>query len=395
MKRGRPKHADILTPREWEVLALLREGRTNEEISDRLGVSFYTAKFHVSEILSKLGVSTREDAVALLAARERRWLGLPPLPLLAALFHVKPARAMAFGLTIVVTGAALTLLGAWPGWFSKGAGQSAQETSQTFEALTDFVAGPVNQAPQNSVEQSDVDGLTLRIIEFFADETRTVVGYEIVGRDDEGPAAGPNAPPKLIDATGKTYRTIGAPATAGVTGRRATVLFQAIKPDAGSITLVFEGIRVGSFRHEGTWRAEHAWDGQRKSTNRQVAVSTLPQPFGIGTIQIDAVSHVLEGTMIHGHFEGYTPQNTRCPATTALMAGGPAVGWIGCRLGFGEGNRSFEITYPALTGEVQLEFRLTFLPNRPESPHDPPLSPEVLAHDGATATFSLTLPPRP
>jgi DNA-binding CsgD family transcriptional regulator len=150
MKRGRPKHADILTPREWEVLALLREGLTNEEISDRLGITFYTVKFHVSEILSKLGVSTRDEAVEVLAAGERRWLGLPSLPLLGALFHVKPARAMALGLTIVVAGAALTLFGAWPGWLSDGAGQSAQETSQTLEALTDFVAGPVNQAPQNS-----------------------------------------------------------------------------------------------------------------------------------------------------------------------------------------------------------------------------------------------------
>jgi hypothetical protein len=129
-----------------------------------------------------------------------------------------------------------------------------------------------------------------------------------VGREGEGPAAGPNAPPKLIDATGKTYRTIGAPATAGVTGRRATVLFQAIKPDAGSITLVFEGIRVGSFRHEGVWQASHTWDGERRSTIRQTTISTLPQPFGIGTIQIDGVSHVLEGTIIHGHFEGYTPK---------------------------------------------------------------------------------------
>jgi DNA-binding NarL/FixJ family response regulator len=53
MTRGRPRHDDILTPREWEVLELLREGLTNEEIAGRLGISFDTAKFHVSEILSK------------------------------------------------------------------------------------------------------------------------------------------------------------------------------------------------------------------------------------------------------------------------------------------------------------------------------------------------------
>src|SRR5438552_10857499 len=63
-KRGRPPHPDILTPRQWQVLALLREGLTNEQIAHRLDVSFATAKYHVAEIISKLGVATREEAAA-------------------------------------------------------------------------------------------------------------------------------------------------------------------------------------------------------------------------------------------------------------------------------------------------------------------------------------------
>jgi DNA-binding CsgD family transcriptional regulator len=63
-KRGRPRHPDILTPREWEVLALLREGLTNDQIAQRLEITERTAKFHVSEILSKLGVSTRQEAAS-------------------------------------------------------------------------------------------------------------------------------------------------------------------------------------------------------------------------------------------------------------------------------------------------------------------------------------------
>lgn len=62
--RGRPRHPDILTPREWEVLVLVREGLTNEQIAERLGVSLAGAKYHVSEILSKLEVTTREQAAA-------------------------------------------------------------------------------------------------------------------------------------------------------------------------------------------------------------------------------------------------------------------------------------------------------------------------------------------
>jgi len=54
-----------LTPRELEVLALIVEGLNNTEIAKRLVVSRSTVKFHVSSILSKLGVSSRTEAVAL------------------------------------------------------------------------------------------------------------------------------------------------------------------------------------------------------------------------------------------------------------------------------------------------------------------------------------------
>ena len=61
-KRGRPRHPDILTPREWEVLALIRESLSNPEIAGRLGIGREGVKYHVSEILSKLGVASREEA---------------------------------------------------------------------------------------------------------------------------------------------------------------------------------------------------------------------------------------------------------------------------------------------------------------------------------------------
>ena len=53
-----------LTPREQEVLKLLTEGLNNTQVAERLVVSQSTVKFHVSSILSKLGVSSRTEAVA-------------------------------------------------------------------------------------------------------------------------------------------------------------------------------------------------------------------------------------------------------------------------------------------------------------------------------------------
>lgn len=53
-----------LTPRELEVLELIGEGLTNQEIADQLYIEVGTVKNHVHNILKKLDVASREDAAA-------------------------------------------------------------------------------------------------------------------------------------------------------------------------------------------------------------------------------------------------------------------------------------------------------------------------------------------
>jgi two-component system, NarL family, response regulator YdfI len=54
-----------LTPREVEVIRMLAEGMGNKTIASRLGISEHTVKFHIGSIFSKLGVSSRTEAVTL------------------------------------------------------------------------------------------------------------------------------------------------------------------------------------------------------------------------------------------------------------------------------------------------------------------------------------------
>jgi DNA-binding NarL/FixJ family response regulator len=59
----------LLTSRERQILALLGEGRSNREIADILVISERTARTHVSNVLSKLNLTSRTQA-ALMAIRE-------------------------------------------------------------------------------------------------------------------------------------------------------------------------------------------------------------------------------------------------------------------------------------------------------------------------------------
>jgi len=55
-----------LTAREIQVARLIAEGLSNNEIAERLGVRFFTARNHVERTLAKLGVTSRHRVGPLL-----------------------------------------------------------------------------------------------------------------------------------------------------------------------------------------------------------------------------------------------------------------------------------------------------------------------------------------
>jgi len=110
--RGRPPYPGLLTPREQEVHTLLRKGLTNPEIAERMGISLDGAKYHVSSIMSKLGVISREEAALVTVGKERPWWAValaPPLWLWkkASVVAQSPsalAAGAAGGLSVAVVG---------------------------------------------------------------------------------------------------------------------------------------------------------------------------------------------------------------------------------------------------------------------------------------------------
>ena len=67
-QRGRPPHDDVLTPAEWRVAEFVRHGLTNKAIAARMGTSTDAVKFHVANILVKLGLPSRIEM--------RHWTGI-------------------------------------------------------------------------------------------------------------------------------------------------------------------------------------------------------------------------------------------------------------------------------------------------------------------------------
>jgi len=250
--------------------------------------------------------------------------------------------------------------------------------------------------------QDSQNGLTLSVIELLADETQTVISYHVSGREADGKSAMSNSPPLLVDTSGTVY-VLTRGSLDQQDRRSGTWVFPPIPSQAGDLTLAVVGgfdlanPEVGkpivATTVPGTWRVAFHWNGNKPAVGPSVQVPQSPLPFGPGSISLASVTQSASATVVRGTINGFSPeviQALGCPLKPLLNASGGSIDWISCRLGFGDGYRSFEVVYPPVSGSIRFSFELT----APPSPGRPALPPEVERQLGAASTLELLLPVR-
>lgn len=201
--RGRPRHPEVLTPREQDVLALLREGLTNEQIATRLGISFETAKHHVGAILSKLDVSSREEAAAAWAAKTRQ----------PVLRRMSAGLASVAALKVAAIGASVVALAAVVGLSVAVLLNSAEDTETVSEPSSSAEASPTASefVPSPTPSPVDVGYFPTDFQQFAYDAEAAITAGDasfltdnvLFGQWDCGGGSAPPGPgPNCVESTG-------------------------------------------------------------------------------------------------------------------------------------------------------------------------------------------------
>ena len=126
---GRPRHPDVLTPAEWEVLAGVRDHLSNADIAARRECSVETVRFHLRNVRRKLQVTTRDGLRAFpgrpaadVAAARR------PIPAIREQIPLVAVHHMTKSLAFYVDALGFRVISRWPGdedppgWAALGSG---------------------------------------------------------------------------------------------------------------------------------------------------------------------------------------------------------------------------------------------------------------------------------
>jgi len=258
-RRGRPKHPDVLTPREQEVLELIRANLSNEQIAERLGISFATAKFHVSEIIGKLGVRDRHEAAiwqppaAGAPSRQPGWLA--PLSMLRRVPPLVTPAVSAAILGLVAVAVALLALGVFATRGGRSSGSvdtAAVNTPWTVDTADHGVTSLIMFDLRRHVARRPPARDSLALAQW------SEPGATLIGRTGGNRSFGPW---HLVNVDGDAIREV-APTTASVDaspdGQHAVVV------EAGAARMVDVTSAATSTLREGNVRnARFSLDGQR------------------------------------------------------------------------------------------------------------------------------------
>jgi len=127
-----------ITPRQREVLELLAANRTNFEIAQALGISLDGAKWHVREVLARLGVDSREQAAEYW--RRERSPVRRTFAFFAPLAQIATSKVAVFAGVAVVAGAVVVGALALRGGDDESASQDEVAVSPTATAVVDDLA---------------------------------------------------------------------------------------------------------------------------------------------------------------------------------------------------------------------------------------------------------------
>jgi hypothetical protein len=222
--------------------------------------------------------------------------------------------------------------------------------------------------PQSAAASS---GISIQVTGVAADDTRTVVGVSVVGRDELGDTVFPARITRLIDQEGRTYDEIGG-AASQENRREKSIYFPALAQDATQVTLVMDGLEflhhsdavssqgpgVPRVRIDDVWRLSFAVND---SISRAIVVPVASSPglLGSAVVVLDAIRQAPTGTVIDGHFVGLTMEEVPELVLYAELVdqSKAAVPFVGLRSGYGSDRQQFEIRFPRTSGE--LTFRIT------------------------------------
>ncbi|MCC7365917.1 MAG: helix-turn-helix transcriptional regulator [Dehalococcoidia bacterium] len=327
-----------LTERQEQILRLIERGRTNAEIADQLGITLDGVTWHVREILSRLEVESREDAVTAWKARRRteRRAGFAGL-----LFGMKFAQAAGLAAVVGVAGAGVI-------WFQGGGGEPD-------DAREIAVTPPPALSATNK-------GLTLKVLMAETDGTQLTFELGFEGRPDVGAPLSDWAF-RLADDKGNPIGPSGSGGPGPVRGMRFRM--QPLPPGVSSLIFVAESVMFETGPIDGPWAVVVRPDQLPAPPATAVGEA---RPVGAMTVVLDEVRQSPSETLIYAHMEYAPPGVPPDEARRAFMRGVPALmtAWsitdatgvaatlVGGRTGHGDSRERVEFRFAKISGPVTI-----------------------------------------